>query len=108
MIGFAAERAAGQVHRDRVVEPEHLAQQELLVGERGLQFGELDGTVGDPGGLGGDAGRRRVGEVAERRVVALGAVVEAGDPRRTLAELLRTTRGCEHHRARPVADRRRS
>ena len=78
------ERAARRVDRDVVAEAEHLAQQQLLVGERGLQLGHLDRPVAEPGGLGGDAGRRRVVEVAERRVVALGAVVEAGDERRAL------------------------
>ena len=106
MIGFAASAPPDRFTGTESSSPSDLPQEELLVGERGLQLGEFDRPVGDPRGLGGDAGRRRVGEVAQRRVVALGAVVETGDPRGTLPELLRTTRGREHHRARTVADRR--
>ena len=106
MIGICCERAARLVHRDRLVEPEHLPQEELLVRERSLQLGDIDGTVGETRGLGGDPRRRGVGEVAQGRVVALGSMLEAGDPRGTLAELLRAARGREHHRARTVADGR--
>ena len=61
------QRAAGRVDADVVAEPERLAQDQLLVGERRVQLGDVDLAVGHAGLRGGDAGRRRVGEVAERR-----------------------------------------
>ncbi len=58
MIGLDAQRAARRVDGDVVAEAEHPAQQQLLVGERGLQLGDLDRRVAQAGGVGRDAGRR--------------------------------------------------
>ena len=83
-----------------------MAQQQLLVGEGRLQLGDLDRPVGETGRLGRDAGRRRVVEGPERRVVALGPVVEPGDPGRPLDQLAGPVAGGEHHRGGAVGDRR--
>ena len=55
------ERAARRVHRDVVAEAERPAQQDLLVGERGLQLRDLDRTGAEPGGR-----RPRCGSTASR------------------------------------------
>ena len=74
------------------------------MGERGLQLGHLDRTVGQAGRLGGEPGGRRVVERPERGVVALGPVVEAGDVGRTLDQPAGAVPGGQHHGGRPVGD----
>ena len=64
------------------------------------------GPSARPGGLGRDPGRRRVVEGPERRVVALGAVVEAGDVRRSVDQLAGPVAGGQHHGGGAVGDRR--
>ena len=87
MIGLALSAPPDGLTVTSSPRPSTRAQQQLLVGERGLQLGHLDRAVAESGRLGGDAGRRRVVEGPERRVVALGAMVEAGDVGRPLDEL---------------------
>jgi hypothetical protein len=50
------ERAARLVHHHVVAEAERLPEQQLLVGERGLQLGDLDRSGPEPGGIGRDPG----------------------------------------------------
>ena len=82
------ERAAGRVDVDVVAEPERLAQDDLLRGERRVQLGGVDGPFEGPG-----ASRRRAGSTASRsgrgrpRRVRLDAVVDAADPGGALAQL---------------------
>ena len=52
-----------------------------------LQLGDLDRSVAQSGGFGGDAGGRGVVQGPERGIVALGAVVQAGDVGRPLDQL---------------------
>ena len=60
-----AKRTAGRVDGDVLPEAEHLGQQQLLVGEGGLQLGDLDRPVAQSGGLGREPGRRGVVEGPE-------------------------------------------
>ena len=50
------QRASRGVDGDVVTEAEHRAQEQLLVGEGGLQLGHLDRAVAESGRLGRDAG----------------------------------------------------
>jgi len=56
--GIVPQRPTGSVHRHVVREAEDTAQEQLLVGEGGLELGQLDGGVAQPGGFGRDAGGR--------------------------------------------------
>ena len=76
------------------------------MGEGGLELGHLDGGVAQSGGLGGDAGGRRVVEGPEGRVVALGPVVESGDVGRPLHQPTGPVTGGQHHGGGTVGDRR--
>ena len=70
----AAQRAAGRVDPDAVAEAERGAQHDLLVGERRVQLGHVDGWPG-AGRLAGGGRRRRRGQVAraQRRRCRSGA-----------------------------------
>ena len=81
------ERPAGRVDAHAVAEPERLAQDDLLGGERRVQLGGVHGPFEDAGALGGEPGGRRVGEVAYAEAVRLDAVVDAADPGGPFAQL---------------------
>ena len=87
------QRTARSVDLHVLPEAEDVAQQQLFMGERGLQLRDLDRAVADPGLLRRDARRRRVVEAAEGRVVAFAAMVEARDVRGALHELPRAIAG---------------
>ena len=103
MTGLAASAPPDGLTRDAVVEPERPAQHDLLGGERGMQLGGVDGPFEGPGALGGEPGRRGVGEVAHAEAVGLDAVVDAADPGRAR----RTERARCHRRRGPRLRRRR-
>ena len=83
----AAQRAARRVDVGVAAQPQRLAQQDLLVGERRVQFGHVDPPVaaaaGPPGGRRGRHGQQVPG--AERPRVD--PVLEPGDPGRPRAQL---------------------
>ena len=95
---IADERAARRADRDVVAEAERVAEHQFVGGAHGGQLRDLDATVADTGPNAGDLGGRRCREVAHPRVVRIGAVVDAGDPGRTLDEVARAVAGHEHDR----------
>src|ERR1035438_7214814 len=74
----AAQRAAGGVDPDAATQAQRAAEQDLLMGEGCVQFGDLDtrGSCRPPGG----SGRRRRGQVARSQRSRVDPVLEPGDP----------------------------
>ncbi len=81
------QRPARRVDGHVVAQPEGLGDDQLLVGERCVQLGEVDLAVAHSGLLACQLRGRRDREVAHAEGVGLDAVVEAADPRRPVAEL---------------------
>ena len=106
MSGLAASAPPDGLMVTAVVEPEGLAQDDLLVGEGGVQLGHVHRAVGHPGHLGRLGRRRRRGEVAGPERVGLHPVVEAGDPHRAAPTSPGLVAGGQHDGGRPVGDRR--
>ena len=93
--------------------PERVAQDQLLVGEGGVELGHVDGPPGSlpsapktPGTLGRQAGRGGCRQVARPEGVGLDAVVHARDPRRPFAQLGGPVPGGQHDGGGPVGDGR--
>ena len=108
----AAQRAARGVDRHPVAEPQRLAQQDLLVGERRVQFGYLDAAIAAarpaarPLPPPGRARRRRHGQQVPRaQRPRVDPVREPGDPGRPRAQLPGPRRRRDDHHRGPVADR---
>ena len=80
--GVGGERTAGWVHVNVVAEAERLAEQPLLVGERGAHLGDVDAPAVHAGVGARLAGRERFGQVAHPGLVRLDPVVDAPDPHR--------------------------
>ena len=97
------QRPARRVDVDVVAQAQRLAQDHLLGGEGGVELGDVERAVADPGRLGRQAGGGRVGEVPQAEGVHVDAVVDAPDPRRVLGQLtgpVRRRRGRRRRRRR--------
>src|ERR1017187_45819 len=99
----AAQRAAGGVDPDAATQAQRAAEQDLLMGEGCVQFGDLDtrGSCRPPGG----SGRRRRGQVARSQRSRVDPVLEPGDPGGPRAQLAGPVGGGEYHDGGSVADR---
>lgn len=71
-----------------------------------MQLGGVDGVFEGSGPLGGEAGRRRVRQVAHAEAVRLDAVVDAPDPGGPFAQFAGPLSGREDHGCGTVADGR--
>lgn len=100
------EGTPGGVHADLVAQPQGFPQDHLLRGERRVQLGGVHGPFEGAGLLGGEARRRRVGQLTYAQRVRLDAVVDAPDPGGPLAQFPGSVSGREDHGGGPVADRR--
>src|SRR5207244_4710773 len=69
------------------VDPDGVAQDELLVGERRVQLGEVKPDRVRTGLLGGDLRGACLGKVASPESVRLDPVIDPPDPHRPLAHL---------------------
>ena len=88
-------------------QPDRLGEDQLLVGERRVELGDVDRAgVAAGGRLGRRRGRRRRGQVAGAEHRRLDAVLETGDPGRVLAQFAGPVAGGQHDRRRAVGDRR--
>src|SRR4051794_28287012 len=81
------ESPTGRVDAYVVAELQGLLEDQLLVGERRVQLGEVDAV--DPGGRTGRGGARRYLEVATVERAWLDAMLEAGDPGLGTRQLLK-------------------
>ena len=83
----AGERPARRVHRGLAIEAEGIAQDDLLRAVGHGQLGDVHRAVVQAHPIGRDAHRRGVGQVPQRGVVRIDAVVDGPDPHRVVAQL---------------------
>ena len=84
--GVRAEGAAGRIEGSAVVQADGAPQDELFVGELGVQFGDVDWALVGSGVSGGERGGRRAGKIASAKGMGIDAMVDSGDPGRALAD----------------------
>ncbi len=85
MIGLAPSGPPDGFTSTSGAETERGAQDRLLVAELRVQLGDIDGSVGDTGGFGGESRRLRSGEVTHAQGLRLDPVLDAPDPRGSFA-----------------------
>ena len=86
-IGLAASAPPEGFTACAAVETDRLGQDQLLVAERRVQFGEVEGGVAAGRRRGGPGGGGGAGQVAATERLGVDVVRDPGDPRRALAQL---------------------
>lgn len=104
--GVRGEGTSGRVDPHVVTEAQRLPQDDLLRGERRVQLGGVDRPFEDPGLLGGEPRRRRVGQLPYAQAMCLDAMVNPLDPGGSFAQLASPIPGREDHSGGAVTDRR--
>src|SRR3989442_15586933 len=84
--GVRAEGAAGRIEGSAVVQADGAPQDELFVGELGVQLGDVDWALVGSGVSGGERGGRGAGKIASATEMGIDAMVDSGDTARALAD----------------------
>jgi hypothetical protein len=102
--GVGGQGPARRVHHRRVAQADGVAQDQLLGAERGVELGDVDRPGRHPGLVRGQPGGRRCGEVSHAKGHGLDAVVDPGDPGRSLVQLAGPVAGGQDDGTGAVAD----